>query len=51
MATGKSSKGIVGKVPMASKRKGPIGEGVDLIQTNLTSAHDIDKTIKNRKDY
>lgn len=51
MATGKSSKGIVGKVPMANKRKGPIGEGVDLVQKNLTSAHDIDKTIKNRKDY
>lgn len=50
MATGKSKKGIVGKVPMASKRKGPVGEGIDIMDNNLTTAHDIDKTIKNRKE-
>jgi hypothetical protein len=50
MATGKSKKGIVGKVPMASKRKGPVGEGIDIMSNNLTNAHDIDKTIKNRKE-
>ena len=28
MGTGKSAKGIVGKFPMASKRRGPVGEEV-----------------------
>jgi hypothetical protein len=51
MGTGKSAKGIVGKFPMASKRKGPVGEGVDFVQKNLTSVPDIDKTLKNRKDF
>ncbi|MCM8710699.1 hypothetical protein M2651_06615 [Clostridium sp. SYSU_GA19001] len=50
MGTGKSAKGIVGKFPMASKRKGPIGEGIDFVQKNLTTVPEIDKTIKNRKD-
>lgn len=50
MSTGKSSKGIVGKVPMASKRKGPVGAGIDFTEHNLTNAHDVDKTIKNRKE-
>jgi len=50
MSTGKSSKGIVGKIPMAHKRKGPIGEGIDFTKYNLTNGHDIDKTIKNRKE-
>lgn len=50
MGTGKSAKGIVGKYPMASKRKRPVGEGIDFVQKNLTNAPEIDKTIKNRKD-
>jgi hypothetical protein len=50
MATGKSKKGIVGKFPMASKRIGPVGEGIDIRSNNLTTSHDIDKTIKNRKE-
>lgn len=50
MGTGKSSKGIVGKFPMANKRKGPVGAGIDFTQHSLTNAHDVDKTIKNRKD-
>lgn len=50
MGTGKSGKGIVGKIPMASKRKGPVGAGIDINDPNLTNAHDIDKTIKNRKE-
>ncbi len=50
MGTGKSGKGIVGKIPMASKRKGPVGEGIDFTQKNLTTVPEIDKTIKNRKE-
>lgn len=51
MGTSKSSKGVVGKYPMASKRKGPVGEGVDFIQKNLTTVPEIDKTLKNRKEF
>lgn len=50
MGTGKSKKGIVGKEPMASKRKGPVGEGIDINKSDLTTVYDIDKTIKNRND-
>lgn len=51
MATGKSKKGIVGKMPMANKRTKPVGEGIDIMANNLTSSHQIDKTIKNGKDF
>jgi hypothetical protein len=51
MGTGKSDKGVVGKYPMASKRKGKVGEGVDFIQKNLTSVPEIDKSLQNRKEF
>lgn len=50
MGTGKSDKGVVGKYPMASKRKGPVGAGIDFVQKNLTTVSEIDKTLNNRKE-
>lgn len=50
MGSGKSKQGIVGKVPMASKRKGNVGPGIDFVDENVGSGPEIAKEFKKRRN-
>lgn len=50
MGSGKSSQAIVGKYPMASKRKGTVGPGMDFVDENIGSGPEIKKEFKKRRN-
>lgn len=50
MGSGKSKQGIVGKYPMASKRKGSIGPGIDFVDEQVRSGPEITKEFRKRRN-
>lgn len=50
MPSGKTKQGIVGKYPMASKRKGSVGPGIDFVENHLGSGPEISKEFKKRRN-
>jgi hypothetical protein len=50
MGSGKSAQGIVGKYPMASKKKGTVGPGIDFVDEKTGSGPEITKEYKKRRN-